>query len=79
MSLQLFDLAAGVMRILKLIMLMLLLSHWNGCIQFLVPVIQEYPSDSWITINRLKVYTRNLLCCKNLINLSNEITHSMSL
>ena len=43
------------MRILKLIVLMLLLSHWNGCIQFLVPVIQEYPSDSWITINHLEV------------------------
>ena len=47
------------MRILKLIMLMLLLSHWNGCIQFLIPVIQDYPPDSWITINHLDVqYTQ---------------------
>ena len=54
-TLQLFDLAAGGMRIMKLIMLMLLMAHWNGCVQFLVPVIQDFPADSWISINHLQV------------------------
>lgn len=36
---------------------MLLLAHWNGCIQFLVPVLQDVPDNSWIAINRLEVHT----------------------
>lgn len=34
---------------------MLLLGHWNGCLQFLVPLLQDFPSNSWIAINELQV------------------------
>ncbi len=53
--LQLFDIAGGVLRILKLVVFMLLLAHWNGCIQFLIPVLQNVPNKSWIAINNLEV------------------------
>ena len=42
-------------RIFNLICLMLLLGHWNGCLQFLVPMLQDFPSNSWIAINELQV------------------------
>ncbi len=53
--LQMFNLAGGVLRILKLIVLMIFLAHWNACFQFLIPVMQDIPIDSWIAINRLQV------------------------
>ena len=43
------------MRIFKLVVMMLVLAHWNGCVQFLVPVLQDFPQNSWITINHLEV------------------------
>ena len=43
------------MRIFNLICMMLLVGHWSGCLQFLVPMMQGFPSDSWVTINELKV------------------------
>ncbi|XP_076840442.1 potassium/sodium hyperpolarization-activated cyclic nucleotide-gated channel 2-like isoform X2 [Brachyhypopomus gauderio] len=41
-SLQLF------FRITFLFVMMILLCHWNGCIQYFVPMLQEFPSDCWI-------------------------------
>ena len=52
---QLLNIATGQLRILKLIGCMLLLSHWNGCVQFLVPYLLEFPDNSWVVINGLKV------------------------
>ncbi len=43
------------MRIFNLICLMLLIGHWNGCLQFLVPMLQDYPEDSWVSIDNLTV------------------------
>uniref|UniRef100_A0AAZ3RKV0 Cyclic nucleotide-binding domain-containing protein n=1 Tax=Oncorhynchus tshawytscha TaxID=74940 RepID=A0AAZ3RKV0_ONCTS len=34
-------------RILSLFMMMFLLCHWNGCIQYFVPMLEEFPSDCW--------------------------------
>ena len=34
---------------------MLLLSHWNGCVQFLIPRLMGFPDNSWVSINGLKV------------------------
>ncbi|XP_068741021.1 potassium/sodium hyperpolarization-activated cyclic nucleotide-gated channel 2-like [Montipora capricornis] len=51
---ELLNIAAGQLRILKLIGCMLLLSHWNGCVQFLVPYLQEFPENSWVVINLLE-------------------------
>ena len=35
--------------------MMLLIGHWSGCLQFLVPMLQGFPKDCWVTINELKV------------------------
>ena len=47
-----------VMRILNLVCLIILLAHWNGCLQFLVPMLQSFPKDSWVCLNNLQV------CCR---------------
>lgn len=43
------------MRIFNLICMMLLIGHWSGCLQFLVPMLQGFPSNSWVAINELQV------------------------
>jgi len=43
------------MRIFNLVCLILLLGHWNGCLQWLVPMLQEFPSNSWPAIQELEV------------------------
>ena len=43
------------MGIFNLVCLMLLLGHWNGCLQWLVPNLQGFPADSWAAINELQV------------------------
>ena len=45
------------MRIFNLISMMLLIGHWSGCLQFLVPMLQNFPADSWVSINELQVGT----------------------
>ena len=44
------------MRIFNLICIMLLIGHWSGCLQFLVPMLQGFPSNSWVAINELQVH-----------------------
>ena len=34
---------------------MLLLAHWSGCLQYMVPYLQGFPEDSWVAINHLQV------------------------
>ncbi|XP_027981835.1 potassium/sodium hyperpolarization-activated cyclic nucleotide-gated channel 2 [Eumetopias jubatus] len=46
-----YDLASAVMRICNLISMMLLLCHWDGCLQFLVPMLQDFPRNCWVSIN----------------------------
>ncbi|KAM8794923.1 potassium/sodium hyperpolarization-activated cyclic nucleotide-gated channel 2 [Eudromia elegans] len=46
-----YDLASAVMRIINLIGMMLLLCHWDGCLQFLVPMLQDFPKNCWVSIN----------------------------
>lgn len=50
-----YDLASAVMRIFNLIGMMLLLCHWDGCLQFLVPMLQDFPSDCWVSLNKMVV------------------------
>ena len=54
--LQFWGLAGMFMRILNLILLMLLIAHWNGCLQFLVPMVTDFPDSSWVQINELQVH-----------------------
>uniref|UniRef100_A0A3Q2Q3H3 Potassium/sodium hyperpolarization-activated cyclic nucleotide-gated channel 1-like n=1 Tax=Fundulus heteroclitus TaxID=8078 RepID=A0A3Q2Q3H3_FUNHE len=46
-----YDLASAMVRIVNLIGMMLLLCHWDGCLQFLVPMLQDFPSDCWVSKN----------------------------
>lgn len=46
---------------LNLICIMSLLAHWSGCIQFLVPMLNGFPKDSWVAINELQV-VKNANC-----------------
>ncbi|KAG8456651.1 hypothetical protein GDO86_002435 [Hymenochirus boettgeri] len=48
-----YDLASAVVRIFNLIGMMLLLCHWDGCLQFLVPLLQEFPADCWVSLNNM--------------------------
>uniref|UniRef100_A0A4W3IAH8 Cyclic nucleotide-binding domain-containing protein n=1 Tax=Callorhinchus milii TaxID=7868 RepID=A0A4W3IAH8_CALMI len=48
-----YDLASAVVRIVNLIGMMLLLCHWDGCLQFLVPMLQEFPPDCWVSLNHM--------------------------
>ncbi|XP_053342767.1 potassium/sodium hyperpolarization-activated cyclic nucleotide-gated channel 2-like [Clarias gariepinus] len=48
-----YDLASAMMRIFNLIAMMLLLCHWDGCLQFLVPMLQDFPSDCWVSLNKM--------------------------
>jgi len=34
---------------------MLLIGHWNGCLQWLVPMLQDFPADSWAALEELQV------------------------
>ncbi|KPM09758.1 potassium/sodium hyperpolarization-activated cyclic nucleotide-gated channel 4-like protein [Sarcoptes scabiei] len=46
--------ASVFMKIFNLICMMLLIGHWSGCLQFLVPMLQGFPSNSWVAINDLQ-------------------------
>ncbi|XP_042333027.1 potassium/sodium hyperpolarization-activated cyclic nucleotide-gated channel 4 isoform X2 [Sceloporus undulatus] len=48
-----YDLASAVVRIVNLIGMMLLLCHWDGCLQFLVPMLQDFPDDCWVSLNKM--------------------------
>ncbi|XP_066234070.1 potassium/sodium hyperpolarization-activated cyclic nucleotide-gated channel 1 isoform X2 [Saccopteryx leptura] len=48
-----YDLASAVVRIFNLIGMMLLLCHWDGCLQFLVPLLQDFPPDCWVSLNEM--------------------------
>ncbi|XP_066152447.1 potassium/sodium hyperpolarization-activated cyclic nucleotide-gated channel 2 isoform X2 [Euwallacea fornicatus] len=48
------NMASVFMRIFNLICMMLLIGHWSGCLQFLVPMLQNFPANSWVAINELQ-------------------------
>uniref|UniRef100_A0A8D3CBM7 Hyperpolarization activated cyclic nucleotide gated potassium channel 4 n=1 Tax=Scophthalmus maximus TaxID=52904 RepID=A0A8D3CBM7_SCOMX len=48
-----YDLASAMVRIVNLIGMMLLLCHWDGCLQFLVPMLQDFPPDCWVSKNKM--------------------------
>ncbi|XP_005745343.2 potassium/sodium hyperpolarization-activated cyclic nucleotide-gated channel 1-like [Pundamilia nyererei] len=35
-------------RIMSLFTMIFLLCHWNGCIQYFVPMLEEFPNDCWV-------------------------------
>jgi hyperpolarization activated cyclic nucleotide-gated potassium channel 2 len=42
-------------RIFNLICMMTLVGHWSACLMFLVPMLNQFPNDSWVAINELQV------------------------
>ena len=60
---QFLNMASVFMRIFNLICMMLLVGHWSGCLQFLVPMLQGFPSNSWVAINELEVGRDCTLSC----------------
>lgn len=52
-----YDLASAVIRIVNLIGMMLLLCHWDGCLQFMVPMLQDFPKDCWVSKINMVVRT----------------------
>uniref|UniRef100_A0AAQ6IET8 Cyclic nucleotide-binding domain-containing protein n=1 Tax=Anabas testudineus TaxID=64144 RepID=A0AAQ6IET8_ANATE len=42
-------------RVLSLFMMIFLLCHWNGCIQYFVPMLEEFPTDCWVRKENLMV------------------------
>uniref|UniRef100_A0A8C6S572 Hyperpolarization activated cyclic nucleotide-gated potassium channel 3 n=1 Tax=Neogobius melanostomus TaxID=47308 RepID=A0A8C6S572_9GOBI len=48
-----YDLASAVVRIANLIGMMLLLCHWDGCLTFMVPMLQDFPPDCWVYRNNM--------------------------
>ncbi|CAF1609965.1 unnamed protein product [Rotaria sp. Silwood1] len=51
---EFLSIASMVMRILNLLALIILLAHWNGCLQFMIPMFQNFPSDCWVSLNALQ-------------------------
>ncbi|UJR29726.1 hypothetical protein I4U23_017275 [Adineta vaga] len=51
---EFLSIASMVMRILNLIALIILLAHWNGCLQFMIPMFQNFPADCWVSLNGLQ-------------------------
>lgn len=65
-----YDLASAMVRIVNLIGMMLLLCHWDGCLQFLVPMLQDFPADCWVSKNKMVVSAspaQSLHACLNQI------------
>ncbi|XP_028847592.1 hyperpolarization activated cyclic nucleotide-gated potassium channel 5 [Denticeps clupeoides] len=40
-------------KVLSLFMMVFLLCHWNGCIQYFVPMLKNFPPDCWVAREKL--------------------------
>ena len=49
--------ASVFMKIFNLICMMLLIGHWSGCLQFLVPMLQGFPPNRYSSIVRIVLRT----------------------
>ncbi|KAG5444848.1 Potassium/sodium hyperpolarization-activated cyclic nucleotide-gated channel 4 [Clonorchis sinensis] len=45
---EFLNIASKFMGIFNLVLLMLLLGHWNACLQYLIPMMMEFPPESWV-------------------------------
>ncbi|RTG86490.1 hyperpolarization activated cyclic nucleotide-gated potassium channel 2 [Schistosoma bovis] len=51
---EFINIASKFMGICNLVLIMLILGHWNACLQFLVPMLMDFPIDSWVSKARLQ-------------------------
>ncbi len=52
---EFLNIAAMVLRLCNLVILVMLLAHWNACLQFLIAFLNEFPADCWVVIEELEV------------------------
>jgi hypothetical protein len=43
------------MKFINLISVLTLITHWNACLQYLVPSFTDFPTSSWVAIHHLQV------------------------
>jgi len=51
---EVYCLTATFMRYIKLVSMMLMVAHWNGCLHFLLPMLQEFPENCWVRLCALE-------------------------
>ncbi|GAA49279.1 potassium/sodium hyperpolarization-activated cyclic nucleotide-gated channel 4, partial [Clonorchis sinensis] len=51
---EVVNIANKFMGICNLVLIMLLLGHWNACLQFLVPMLMDFPVQSWVSKSQLQ-------------------------
>ncbi|XP_057290465.1 potassium/sodium hyperpolarization-activated cyclic nucleotide-gated channel 1-like [Hydractinia symbiolongicarpus] len=49
-----YCLTFGLLRYIKLISMMLIVAHWNGCLHFMLPMLQEFPPNCWVKLSKLE-------------------------
>ena len=47
-SVILNSLPHNIVRLAKIIFLLIMFSHWNACIQYLIAAWEGFPADSWV-------------------------------
>ncbi|XP_064454824.1 potassium/sodium hyperpolarization-activated cyclic nucleotide-gated channel 1-like isoform X2 [Ornithodoros turicata] len=56
---QSFYFSSGVyVRLFNIVCLMLLIAHWNGCLQFFVAMLQGFPENSWVALDGIQHKSR---------------------
>eukprot|EP00111_Clytia_hemisphaerica_P021477 TCONS_00063185-protein len=45
---EVYCVTTGFIRYIKLVCMMLMVAHWNGCLHFLVPMLQDFPEKCWV-------------------------------
>ncbi|XP_071966244.1 potassium/sodium hyperpolarization-activated cyclic nucleotide-gated channel 2-like isoform X2 [Antedon mediterranea] len=51
---ELLNIDGAIISIVNLVIFALVVTHWNCCLQFLVPFFMDFPVDSWVSINNLQ-------------------------
>ena len=46
---EMYRVTTTVFRYVKLVAMMMIVAHWNGCLHFLVPMLQEFPEGCWVS------------------------------
>lgn len=55
LALQHFTKATNMIRFLNLVSFVMLMCHWNACLQFLAAVLLEFPPESWAVLEEVEV------------------------
>ena len=43
------------LKIISQVGFIILMAHFNGLLQYTVPMLQSFPKDSWVSLNKLQV------------------------